>query len=109
MGDVIHALPAVTEAIQRVKGMELTWIVEEGLADLARMHVSVARVIPVSIRRWRRSWWRYREEIRAFVAELRDTEYDVVIDTQGLIKSSLLSVPARGEVHGYAGGSARER
>ena len=108
MGDVIHALPAVTEAVQRVKGMELAWIVEERLADLVRMHPSVARVIPVSIRRWRQSWWRYREEIRAFLAELRDTEYDLVIDSQGLIKSSLLTVPARGEVHGYAGGSTKE-
>ena len=109
MGDVIHTLPAVTEAVQHNRGMELTWIVEEGLVDLARMHPSVARVIPVSIRRWRRSWWRYREEICSFVAELRDTEYDLVIDSQGLIKSSLLTVPARGEVHGYAAGSAKER
>ena len=108
MGDVIHALPAVTEAVQRVKGMELAWIVEERLADLVRMHPSVARVIPVSIRRWRQSWWRYREEIRAFLAEVRDTEYDLVIDSQGLTKSGLLTVPARGEVHGYSSRSARE-
>ena len=108
LGDVIHALPAVTEANQRVKGLELTWVVEEGLVDIAGMHPSVTRVIPVANRRWRRAWWRYRAEIRAFVAELQDTEYDLVIDSQGLTKSGLLTVLARGEVHGYSNKSAKE-
>ena len=51
LGDVIHALPAVTEATCRVEALELAWVVEEGLDDLARMHPSVSRVIPVAIRR----------------------------------------------------------
>ena len=108
LGDVIHAFPAVTEATRRLEALELAWVVEEGLDDLARMHPSVSRVIPVAIRRWRESWWHSMTEIRDFTAEVRDTSYDAIVDSQGLFKSGLLTIPTRGVVHGYNGRSARE-
>ena len=85
LGDVIHALPAVTEAAQHLEALELTWVVEEDLADIVKMHPSVARVIPVAIRRWRKSWWNSGAEVRHFATELRDTRYDAVVDSQGLV------------------------
>ncbi len=108
LGDVIHALPAVTEAAQRLEALELTWVVEEDLADIVKMHPSVSRVIPVAIRRWRKSWWNSGAEVRHFATELRDTRYDAVVDSQGLVKSGLLTLPARGVIHGYNKRSARE-
>ena len=108
LGDVIHAMPAVTEAKKNLPDLELTWVVEESLADLPRLHPAVSRVIPVSIRRWRKSWFQYRHEVRAFLSLLRDTQYDVVIDSQGLMKSAVLAKLSRGERHGYDGESARE-
>ena len=108
LGDVIHALPAVTEASARCPSLELTWVVEEGLTDIPSLHPDVSRVIPVAIRRWRRSWWQSRGEIRDFMKQLRDTQYDLVIDTQGLLKSALLAALAHGPAHGYDSFSARE-
>lgn len=108
LGDVIHALPAVTEAVSRIEEIEFTWVVEEGLADIPLMHPGVSRVIPVSIRRWRRNWWQSRAEIRRFVAELRDTTYDMVLDSQGLLKSAVLTSMSRGDSYGYDNSSARE-
>ncbi len=108
LGDVIHTLPAVTEAAEQVEDLELTWIVEENLVDVVNMHPSVARVIPVAIRRWRRSWGRCWPEVRTFITELKDTQYDLVVDSQGLFKSALLTLAARGEIHGFGYGSARE-
>ena len=108
LGDVIHALPAVTEALARIDGLEITWVVEEAFADIPRMHPGVTRVIPVAIRRWRQDWWQHRSEIRSAIGQIRDTGYDCVLDSQGLIKSAVLTVLARGLTSGYDRQSARE-
>jgi hypothetical protein len=38
MGDVIHSLPAITDAARAIPGLRLDWVVEEGFADLAGRH-----------------------------------------------------------------------
>ncbi len=53
MGDVLHTLPALTDAAQAIPGIRFDWVVEEGFAQIPSWHKSVERVIPVAIRRWR--------------------------------------------------------
>jgi len=108
LGDVIHALPAVTEAAQHVPDLELTWVVEEGFAEIPARHPAVKQVLPVAARRWRRNWLGARQEIGRFLAELRAETYDLVLDSQGLIKSALIALAARGPAAGYDRHSARE-
>jgi heptosyltransferase-1 len=110
LGDVIHNLPVVTDLRRQFPEAEIDWVVEEGIADIARLHPGVRRVIPVALRRWRKSLlsaaaWR---EMRAFRAALREQDYDLVIDTQGLLKSALITRMARGRRCGYSASSARE-
>ena len=106
LGDVVHALPAVTDAYDR--GIEIDWVVEEGFADIPKLHPGVSTVIPVAWRRWRSSLTGAREEMRDFLTSLRANEYDLVLDSQGLVKSSLLATMARGRSAGYSHTSARE-
>ncbi|NKC00265.1 MAG: lipopolysaccharide heptosyltransferase I [Pseudomonadales bacterium] len=106
LGDVVHALPAVNDAIDN--GMSVDWVVEESFADIARQHPGVGKVIPVAWRRWRKNLFAHREEVKAFVALLRESHYDQVIDSQGLIKSALFAACARGPKAGFSHTSARE-
>ena len=111
LGDVIHHMPAVTEARTQRPAFRFTWVVEEAFAPLVRLHPAVDDVIPVASRRWRRSLlgpsaWR---EVGQFWRALRARNYDAVIDTQGLIRSALIARAARGRRHGYDAGSIRER
>lgn len=111
LGDVIHQMPAVTEARAQRPGLRLAWVVEEAFAPLVRLHPAVDDVISVASRRWRRSLpgpstWR---EIGEFRRILRARTYDAVIDTQGLIRSALIARAARGRLHGYDADSIRER
>ncbi len=111
LGDVIHHMPAVTEARAQRPTFRLAWVVEEAFAPLVRLHPAVDDVIPVASRRWRRSLlglsaWR---EISAFWRALRARDYDAIIDTQGLVRSALITRWARGRRHGYDAGSIRER
>ncbi len=114
LGDVVHNLPVVSDLHSKFPEAQIDWVVEEGFADIPRLHSAVHRVIPVALRRWRRSLlssasWR---EIKAFRRELHTEDYDIVLDTQGLIKSGLLVGQARlsatGRRCGYLAEAARE-
>lgn len=111
MGDVIHTLPALTDAQKAIPDIQFDWVVEEAFAEIPRWHSAVNKVIPVAIRRWRkqlcqRQTWR---EWQAYLKQLRAEQYDAVIDAQGLIKSAVLvTKQAKGVKYGYDKESARE-
>ncbi|WP_324770725.1 lipopolysaccharide heptosyltransferase RfaC [Pokkaliibacter plantistimulans] len=111
MGDVIHTLPALTDARQADPSIVFDWVVEEGFSAIPNWHPAVERVIPIAIRRWRkhlqdattwREWRQYRQELRAL-------NYDAIIDAQGLLKSAFFAArQARGPHFGFDWHSARE-
>ncbi len=110
LGDVLHNCPAVSEVARSVPGAVIDWVVEESFADIAALHGAVRRVIPVAVRRWRGelmsadTWSGFSDFRRA----LRSERYDVVIDSQGLVKSALVAALAHGTRHGFDRASARE-
>ncbi|MEN4749252.1 lipopolysaccharide heptosyltransferase I [Pseudomonas sp. Ps21-P2] len=110
LGDVIHTLPALTDAMGALPGIQFDWVVEEGFAEIPTWHPAVANVIPVAIRRWRKNLWQTLKngEWRQFKQRLRDTRYDVVIDAQGLLKSAWLTRYVKAPIAGLDKTSARE-
>ena len=110
LGDVFHTLPAVEDAYRAIPGLEIDWVVEEGFKDIPTWHPAVKKVIPVAWRRWRKKLFdkSNRAEMKAFLDTLRASEYDVVLDAQGLIKSALFTRLARGPRFGLDKNSARE-
>lgn len=110
LGDVIHTLPAITDAAKAIPGIRFDWVVEEGFAEIPAWHPAVDRVIPVAVRRWRKNLWQTLRsgEWRDFKRRIGETQYDLVIDAQGLLKSAWLSRYARGTVVGLDKESARE-
>ncbi|MEQ1917198.1 MAG: lipopolysaccharide heptosyltransferase I [Gallionella sp.] len=110
LGDVIHNLPVVSDIVSRYPEAHIDWLVEESFASLPKLHPRVDMVIPVAVRRWKRavfqgSTWR---EIGALRRSLAQCRYDLIIDTQGLLKSALLGMNAKGPHYGYDLSSARE-
>jgi heptosyltransferase I len=110
LGDVVHHMPAITDARRYLPDARLAWVVEEDYAPLARLHPGVDDVIPVATRRWRKSLftpatWR---EIRRFRATLRARSFEAAIDTQGLLRTALIAGAVRGTRHGYDRASIRE-
>lgn len=111
MGDVLHTLPALTDAMQAIPDVRFDWVVEEGFAQIPGWHPAVDRVLPVAIRRWRKNWFSadIRTERRRFYHELGSRHYDCIIDAQGLVKSAaLVTRKALGPRHGLDWHSARE-
>ena len=110
LGDVIHALPALTDAARAIPGITFDWVVEEGFAEIPTWHPAVGKVIPVAIRRWRKNIWQTLKsgEWRRFKQSLRAEKYDLVIDAQGLLKSAWLTRYVKAPVAGLDRNSARE-
>ena len=110
LGDVVHLLPALTEAAAARPELAFDWLVEPAFAEIPRWHGAVDQVIEAPVRSWR----------RAPLAALRDggparlrrtlkaRNYDLVIDAQGLIKSAVLASLAGGTRIGMNARSARE-
>ncbi len=110
LGDVIHNLPVVSDLRRSFPDAIIDWCVEEAFAPIARLHPAVSRIVPVALRRWRkalaqRSTWR---EMADFRRQLRQVDYDAIVDTQGLLKSALIARQAHGRHYGYAAEVARE-
>ena len=108
LGDVIHTLPALTDAATAVPGIRFDWVVEEGFAEIPTWHPAVERVIPISLRRWRRHLGKALTsgEVRRFFVALRGCRYDRVVDAQGLIKSALVASLEQGRVDFLGGRSS---
>src|SRR3990167_6070327 len=110
MGDIIHTLPALTDASNAIPGIQFDWVCEDVFADLCKQHPAVKEVIPIALRRWRKGilssetrngWTEMRKR-------LRHEQYDLVLDAQGLIKSAFLTLFANGARAGLDFSSARE-
>jgi heptosyltransferase-1 len=110
LGDVIHHIPALTDARSARKDAVFTWLVEEEIAPLVRLHPAVGEVIPVAWRRWRKSMYApsTMAEIFENFCAIRARQYDDIVDSQGLLRTALLTRIARGRRHGYDASSIRE-
>jgi heptosyltransferase-1 len=110
LGDVLHTLPAVTDAARQLPGIRFDWVVEEAFVEVPAWHVAVDVVIPVALRRWKHRPLQVLRlgEPQAAARQLRQQHYDRIIDAQGLLKSAVISRFARGPRYGLDSASARE-
>ncbi|WP_420476064.1 lipopolysaccharide heptosyltransferase I [Noviherbaspirillum sp. ST9] len=97
LGDVVHNMPMVADILRAHPGAQIDWVVEEAYVNLVRLNAGVRHIIPYALRRWRKSLLSAstRAEMRTFRQRLRAEEYDVVFDTQGLLKTGVVMRMAR--------------
>jgi len=112
MGDVVHALPAVTYLRKAAPKAEVHWGVDTRFAELIEGNPGIAKVIPLPIKEWKGragSPATWREAVDA-AKKLRGERYDIAIDLQGNIKSGVVTylsgAPLR---YGFPRETARER
>lgn len=103
LGDVLHNLPVVWDLRARLPNAQIDWVVEEGYVHLLTPLLSkgdfrgIDMIISFGLRRWKKnllklSTWK---EFFAFKKILQETSYDVIIETQGLLKSAIVSSLAK--------------
>lgn len=102
IGDVIHTLPALNALRTAFPDARITWLVEEAASALVIDHPALDRVLVCRRKSWIRDWkWGSRkailDEIAVFIRNLRDTQYDVVLDFQALLKGAIWIALSRGK------------
>jgi len=112
MGDLVQALPALSDACRARPGIIFDWAVDEAFAEIPTWHPAVGKVIKTAHRRWKSSLFksagRNEGQVFSFLGELRATRYDAVIDAQTNLKSAVVTALARGAKHGPDAASVRE-
>jgi heptosyltransferase-1 len=98
LGDVLHNLPIVWDLRTRLPDAQIDWVVEDGYIHLLEPLLSrdgfrgIDRIIPFGLRRWKKNLFSLTtwKEFFAFRKTLQSTTYDVLIETQGLLKSAIV-------------------
>ena len=103
LGDVLHNLPIVWDLRKRLPDAQIDWIVEEAYVPLleplktTESFRGIDRIIPIAFRRWKKNLFSIRtwQEFFAMRKLLQSVTYDIVIETQGLLKSALICALAK--------------
>lgn len=107
MGDILHALPAVTALRRAHPSWRIDWALEprwrplltadledaEAGAGRSAARPLVDRIFPVPTKAWGKTPWKRRtwHEIGALIGALRAVRYDAVLDLQGAIRSGVVA------------------
>ena len=95
LGDVIHGIPVAAALRNEFPNGRIDWMVDPKYVELLDLVTVIDRRIAVDPRAIKHGEGRVR--FRQTLRELREADYDAVIDLQGLLKSAML---AR-SVHGH--------
>jgi len=114
LGDVLHNLPIVWDIRARLPNAQIDWVVEEAYVHLLTPLLSrngfrgIDRIIPFGLRRWKKSLFSIQSwsEFFAFKSQLQKVHYEVIIETQGLLKSALVCALANKVPHAVVAGLA---
>ena len=90
MGDLMHALPALTEAKEHIADISFDWVVDKNFASVPSWHPLVDKTIVTDHRNWRRQLFskKSRESLQQVLNEINGTQYDLVVDMQNNLKSA---------------------
>lgn len=94
IGDVVHTLPALAVLRRTFPHAHLAWAVEKGgAARLLAGNPCLDDLIELDLRGWRERLTaaKTRAAIRSSVARLREAEFDLALDFQGLLKSAMIA------------------
>ena len=110
MGDLMHALPALTEAKEHITDISFDWVVDKNFASVPSWHPLVDKTIVTDHRNWRRQLFskKSRESLQQVLNEINGTQYDLVVDMQNNLKSALVSFLSKHRVTGMDAKSVRE-
>lgn len=98
MGDLIHALPALSDAKRAIPDIEFDWVIDKDFSEVATWHDSVSTIIPSAHRYWSKAWCHHfaNGDLSAFLKKLRAQRYDLVLDAQNNLKSAVVTRLTRG-------------
>lgn len=112
IGDVTHTLPALNAIRNHFPNSHISWLVEEAAQDIVKGHHALDEVFVSKRKTWIKDLssqnpFSVINDVLTFVQSLRNRQYDLVIDFQNLLKSSMFIAMTRAKIKaGYGAGMA---
>lgn len=107
LGDIVNTAVILQIIHKHIPNAQIDWYVEEAFASVLEMHPLLNRVIPVPLKKLKKE--KSLSGLFSLIRFLRSQNpYDIIIDTQGLLKSALICSFLKGHKHGFDSKSARE-
>ncbi len=107
LGDIMHSLPVLTALRRRFPLAHITWVVNRLYEPLLAGHPDLDAVLPFDRQGLRRGWLPGLRGFTRFLTQLRQQQFDLAIDLQGLFRTGLMSL-ATGARRRLGLASARE-
>ena len=108
LGDLIHALPAITDAAIALPHLKIDWMIDEAFYEVASWHPAVDQIFKTSHRTWKKGLLQAALPIWRLIQNVRKNRYDLIIDGQGNFKTALMSLFMKGPTAGFDRSSVRE-
>ena len=111
IGDIVHTLPSLAVIRHALPDAEISWVVEESVAEILRDNPLLDRLIEVDTKALRRGLMS-GETLRAprqQLRRLRASAFDIALDFQGLFKSAIIArLSGAHRIFGFSRDSLRE-
>lgn len=108
LGDIVNTAVALQIIHSAYPNAQIDWIVEEAFAPVLDNHPQLHSVISIPIKKIKKE--KNFSLLYTTIQKLRSlNQYDYIIDTQGLLKSGLVTYFLKGHKHGFDTASIRER
>jgi lipopolysaccharide heptosyltransferase I len=91
LGDILNSLPVLTALRERFPDAHLTWVVNRAYEPLLAGHPHLDAVLPFDRGALRRGVLSGGMAFARFLRLLRQQEFDLAIDLQGLLRSGLMT------------------
>jgi len=109
IGDILHTMTVLPDIKQVLPDSEIDWLVDSNFEGIAKLSPLIDNVISIPLRKWKRNKFSWLFKVLQFRKSTIDKKYDYIIDTQGLIKSAVISrFLFTGKLYGLNIKSARE-
>lgn len=109
LGDIVHTFPMIQDIKDHFPDSTIDWLVDSSFVDLVQINPNINAIIDIPLRSWLKNKLSLIANFIKWKNNLKNIDYDYIIDAQGLFKSAILTKFFRGKVYGLDKNSAREK
>lgn len=108
LGDVIHAMVVLQFIKEKIPNCKIDWVVEEGFKSILENSPHIDNILPINLKSLKSNKMNIFGQIK-LLKNYSKNDYDVLIDAQGLLKSSIASkIIGAKKIIGFSKDSIRE-
>ncbi|RXI28658.1 lipopolysaccharide heptosyltransferase I [Aliarcobacter trophiarum] len=107
MGDIIHSMVALEFIKKKYPNIEIDWFVESTFYAILENNPNINKIVKLNLKSIKKSKKEFFTQLN-LVRSFKKENYDLIIDAQGLIKSSMVARILGKNIAGFCKNSTRE-